>query len=137
MGDFIAQKIITWLRANQPKNKIPKIGILGLTFNENIRDLRNSRVPDIIAALNTAGLQAHIHDPMVDGEQARHEYGLTLCSKDDLNNLDVLVLAVAHKQFIEHWPDYAAFLREDGFLVDIKSCLNPAAQNKAYHYWSL
>ncbi|HVY12728.1 MAG TPA: nucleotide sugar dehydrogenase, partial [Alphaproteobacteria bacterium] len=95
MGNFIADKLATWASANV-KNRKPRIAILGLTFKENVRDLRNSRVPDIVAALKTHGLDALVHDPMVDAPMAKEEYGLTLAAKDSLAALDVLVLAVPH-----------------------------------------
>jgi len=61
---------------------------LGLTFKENVPDLRNSRVPDILAELNQFGISPLVDDPMADPEEAFHEYAITLDKADDWNNLD-------------------------------------------------
>jgi UDP-N-acetyl-D-galactosamine dehydrogenase len=135
MGAFVAGKLEQWVAKNRAGKK-PRIGILGLTFKENVRDLRNSRVPDIVSALKSKSLEAMVHDPMVDAHMAHEEYGLKLASKDDLKNLDVLVLAVPHKIFISNVNSYLAGLVPGGLVMDIKSVLNPRDMT-GFAYWSL
>lgn len=137
MGAFIAHKLNDWLKANKPDVKTPRIGILGLTFKENVRDLRNSRVPDIIDALGKLGHKPLIHDPMVDAGMAHEEYGITLCNKSDLSNLDALVLAVPHSEFMKHKKDLLATLNKGGLVMDIKSILSPGEVPSNLIYWSL
>jgi UDP-N-acetyl-D-glucosamine/UDP-N-acetyl-D-galactosamine dehydrogenase len=132
MGPFIAQKLAALLKG---KNK-PRIGILGLTFKENVRDLRNSRVPDIVAELKKHGLEALVHDPMVEPAMAEEEYGISVAPKEEMKNLDALVLAVPHKVFMDQIKDYLSGLVQGGLVMDIKSVLKPADM-KAYSYWSL
>ncbi|MDX1923411.1 MAG: nucleotide sugar dehydrogenase [Alphaproteobacteria bacterium] len=137
MGAFIARKLSGWLKDNKAEAKVPRIGILGLTFKENVRDLRNSRVPDIIEELRLLGLQPFVYDPMVDAQMAHEEYGITLCNKDDLSNLDALVLAVPHNQFLSNKKEILGALNKGALVMDIKSVLNPAEVPPSLHYWSL
>lgn len=137
MGAFIAHKLSDWLKANKPDVKAPRIGILGLTFKENVRDLRNSRVPDIIDALGKLGHKPLIHDPMVDAAMAHEEYGITLCNKSDLSNLDALVLAVPHAEFMKHKKELLGTLNKGALVMDIKSVLSPSEIPSTLSYWSL
>ncbi len=137
MGAFIGSKLGTWIKANKPEIHVPRIAILGLTFKENVRDLRNSRVPDIIEELRRHGLCPLVYDPMVDAHMAHEEYGVTLCDKTDLNHLDALVLAVPHAEFIENKQHFISTLNKGGLLMDIKSVLNPSEIPTQLVYWSL
>ncbi|MGB4057727.1 MAG: nucleotide sugar dehydrogenase [Alphaproteobacteria bacterium] len=138
MGAFIAQKIIkSLIKGNRPV-KDAKIGILGLTFKEDVPDIRNSKVPDIIAELGQYGIKPLVHDPMADAKEVAHEYGLQLASLDAFKNLDVLVLAVPHRQYLAWSPqDYTTRLTmEGGIMVDVKSTLSPG-DFKSFDYWNL
>jgi UDP-N-acetyl-D-galactosamine dehydrogenase len=135
MGAFIAHKLASWL-AEHAKGRNARIGILGITFKENVRDLRNSRVPDIIAELKNRRIEAMVFDPMVDAAMAHEEYGITLVKKADLSSLDVLVLAVPHKEFLDNRQDYLACLVPGGLVMDIKSVLDPKTLSQ-FSYWSL
>ena len=73
------------------------IGIVGLTFKEDVPDLRNSRVPDILAELREYGIAARVADPLADAAEARREYGIDLVDLDQLDGLDGLILAVPHR----------------------------------------
>jgi UDP-N-acetyl-D-galactosamine dehydrogenase len=136
MGGFIAQKLAQWV-VEKTKGRKARIGILGLTFKENVRDLRNSRVPDIVSELKKRGmLEALVFDPMVDAAMAHEEYGITLAQRTELKDLDVLVLAVPHKVFLDNMPEYLASLAEGGLVMDIKSVLDPKTLSR-FSYWSL
>ena len=137
MGGFIARKLSAWFKTNKPEVKVPRIAILGLTFKENVRDLRNSRVPDIINELRLLGLHPLIYDPMADAAMAHEEYGVTLCDKNDLNNLDALVLAVPHTEIMKYKNELLASVNKGGLVMDIKSVLNPAEIPDQLVYWSL
>ncbi len=137
MGSFIAQKIVDWLKARSIAPAKAKIAILGLTFKENVRDLRNSRVPDIVKSLEGHGAPALVFDPMVDVGMAHEEYGIHLCDERALKDIDVLVLAVPHKTVLAKFSDYQKALRKDGLLMDIKSVLKPTDVPSHIKYWSL
>ena len=100
MGKFLAEKLVKLLaKADCGSIRQARVGIMGLTFKENVPDLRNSRVPDIIAELREFGITPLVHDPLVDVDEAKQEYGVTLSSWEEFHNLDALLLAVPHAQF--------------------------------------
>ncbi len=139
MGTFIAQKLIKMLVSAQKPINGARIGIFGLTFKENVPDLRNSRVPDIIRELHQFGIKPLVHDPMASHEEAEEEYGVRLTALDDFGKLDAIVLAVPHKSYL---ADGAAkilnLLGENGVVVDVKAALerdNPRLDGHAV--WSL
>ncbi len=137
MGRFIAQKLIKMLIAAESPVKGARVGVLGLTFKENVPDLRNSRVPDILEELAEFGIDPLVHDPLANPEEAAREYGVTLAPIDALKELDALVLAVPHAQYQEASATMVGRVREGGVLVDIKSMLDPGALPSHLHYWSL
>ena len=136
MGEHIATKLVEMLIKNDLPVKGARIGILGLTFKENVSDLRNSRVPDIIRELKRFGVEPLIHDPLGDPEVAAHE--LTLSPLEDLVGLDGLVFAVPHEAYLEAGPaGVVDRVKPGGVLVDVKSALTPDSVPAAVHYWSL
>ena len=137
MGQFVADKTAELLRARKLPVEGARIGVLGLTFKENVPDLRNSRVPDITMQLREHGVEAIVHDPLAAAEQARDEYGIELRPFDALTDLDALILAVAHDRFLDDLDSVCAGIREGGLLVDVKSALDSAKLRADLHYWSL
>jgi UDP-N-acetyl-D-galactosamine dehydrogenase len=109
-----------------------KVLMLGLTFKENVPDLRNSKVADLIVALSAAGHEVTVHDPLADPGEAQHEYGLTLTSAplgsgDLAARHDLVVLAVPHRDYIAAGPALRGLLRDGGTLADLKGVLGDAA----------
>lgn len=139
MGKFIAEKTIKLLCSCNKRISKAKIGILGLTFKENVPDLRNSRIPDIVSELKSYGVTPLIHDPLCDPLEAVEEYGITLSSEQDLYNLDALIFAVPHDIYLSKSPqDYIDRLKSDNaVLVDIKSKLKECNFPNQIKYWSL
>jgi UDP-N-acetyl-D-galactosamine dehydrogenase len=138
MGAFLAGKLVKVL-ARQGRTILgARVGILGLTFKENVSDLRNSRVPDIIAELKGYGIEPMIHDPLADPDRALHEYGLALAGLDAFRDLDALVLAVPHRAYLDQPRDALwVCLRDGGLVMDVKSALDPAGVPSRLVYWSL
>lgn len=138
MGAYTAQRLVKLLIEQGKGIKGARVGILGLTFKENVPDLRNSRVPDIVGELRQFGIEPLVHDPMADADEALEEYGLRLSSFDELSELDGLVVAVAHE-------GYKAMAREElfgtlgprGAIADLKSMLSPREVPSSIAYWSL
>ncbi len=83
MGGYIARRLVKLLIAAERPVKGAKVGILGITFKENVPDLRNSRVPDIIVELREFGIEPMISDPHADAEMVRHEYALDLIPSEN------------------------------------------------------
>ncbi|WP_247749748.1 MULTISPECIES: nucleotide sugar dehydrogenase [unclassified Rhizobium] len=139
MGAFIAQKLIKMLVSAEKPINGARIGIFGLTFKENVPDLRNSRVPDIIRELHQFGLKPLIHDPMADADEAEHEYDVRFTALDAFPPLDAIVLAVPHRQYlVDDAGALLDLLKPGGVVVDVKSALqldNPGLVGHAV--WSL
>lgn len=137
MGRVVAWKLLSLLRKAGKEPASARVGILGLTFKENVPDLRNSKVPDIWRELAAHGIEAVIHDPVADPEVAREEYGITLSPLDAFEGLDALVIAVNHRAYAERGAALAGHIGEGGVIIDVKSMLDPAALPASAHYWSL
>jgi UDP-N-acetyl-D-galactosamine dehydrogenase len=138
MGGFIAQRLVKLLIAAERPVKGARIGILGITFKEDVPDLRNSRVPDIVAELREFGISASVADPLADPIQAKHEYGVELVPLEHLIQLDGLILAVPHRALgVGGWPRLFASLVPGGVFVDVKSVVARGKVPSGIHYWSL
>ncbi len=136
MGAFVAQKLVKLLIEQGRQVKGAHVAVSGLTFKEDVPDLRNSRVPDILAELRTFGIEPVVHDPLADPAEAAEEYGVTLTALDDVGELDALVLAVPHRETMAAFEDVLAKVRPDGVIVDVKSALSPAQVGTRVH-WAL
>ncbi len=138
MAAYIGQRMVKLLKEREAGMQNARVGILGLTFKENIPDLRNSMVPKIAEALREAEIDILIHDPMADDEDTREAFGLTLSALDSFDALDGLILAVAHDEYRQR-PAGAltAMLRPGGVLIDVKSMLNEGDVPEGVIYWSL
>ncbi len=137
MGRFVASKIIKLLVHAKKPVAGARVGILGLTFKEDVPDLRNSKVPDIAAELREFGITPLVHDPMADAGAAHEEYGLTLSPLDSFRNLDAVVLAVGHQSYVNSLPHLVSMLAPGGLFVDVKSVFNPSQMPPGLTYWSL
>ena len=138
MGGFIAQRLVKLLIAADRSVRGARVGILGLAFKPDVPDLRNSRVPDIVAELRGFGIEALVHDPLVDANEARRDYGIELASAEALARLDALVIAVPHRLFRERpLARYLDAVASKGVVVDVKSALEPVAVPEGLSYWSL
>jgi UDP-N-acetyl-D-glucosamine/UDP-N-acetyl-D-galactosamine dehydrogenase len=138
MGAYLAQRLVKLLVNADIPVKCARVGILGLTFKENVPDLRNSRVPDIVHELRQFGINPLVHDPVADRHEATEEYGLPLADWEDLANMDGIVLAVSHEEYLA-MPGHELLsrVRSGGVLMDVKSVLDPASLPDDIHYWSL
>ena len=138
MGIHIANKMVTLLTAAGKMVDKVRVGIMGLSFKENVSDLRNSRVPDIVKKLNEFGIRPLVHDPFASGEDALRQYGIELSNLDMMQNLDGLVVAVPHKPYIEmHSGDLGMLLAANSVLIDVKSALDQTKLPDGITYWSL
>ena len=138
MGSFIAQRLVKLLIAAERPVKGARIGIVGITFKEDVPDLRNSRVPDIVAELREFGITALVADPLADPAEAKNEYGVELVPLEHFTGLDGLVLAVPHRVLGEGgWDRLFAALAPGGVFVDVKSVVARDRVPQGTHYWSL
>jgi UDP-N-acetyl-D-galactosamine dehydrogenase len=139
MGQYLGQRLVQ-LFANHRDIPVKqaKVGILGITFKENVADIRNSRVPDVVRYVQSFGMNVLIHDPIADAKAVKQEYGLELSNWDQLTDLDVLVLAVTHPQYLEMSLDRLLDrLTPGGIFMDVKSAFEPESIPTGFVYWSL
>lgn len=138
VGPYIAQRTVKMMSDADLSLRKARVGILGLTFKENVPDLRNSKIPDIIKELKEYGVEAIIHDPLGDAAEAKHEYGITLSSLDSFRELDALIWAVSHQEYTDMRDDLLGRVKPNGILIDVKSALDPKAITAlGLRYWSL
>jgi UDP-N-acetyl-D-glucosamine/UDP-N-acetyl-D-galactosamine dehydrogenase len=138
MGSFIAQRLVKLLIAAERPVKGARIGIVGITFKEDVPDIRNSRVPDIVAELREFGIAAMVTDPLADPAEAEREYGIELVPRTAFTELDGLILAVPHRVLAEAgWNNLFASVVTGGVLADVKSAVARDTVPAGIHYWSL
>ncbi len=126
MGSHIARKAVQQMIHAGRNIKGARVNILGLTFKENVPDIRNSKVVDIIRELHEFGVETFVHDPVVAPEDALHEYGIRLCDWQSLPVADATILTVAHDGLAKLPP--AAFIQktvQNGCFIDVKSVFDP------------
>ena len=140
MGKYIAERTIKILiNAGRPVRNA-RVAVLGLTFKENIPDLRNTRVIDIITELKDYGVHVLVHDPMADPAEVNHYYGLTMTPVQDIQEVDAVIVAVAHQAYQHLGLAGMAGLCRSGrpIVVDVKAIFDPEeARRLGIHYWRL
>lgn len=118
MADWVGDAI-----HNATGGKIGSALILGLTFKEDVPDIRNSKVADLVTRLKQQGHLVKVHDPHADANETEHEYGLTLDSQALDGRYDLVVLAVPHSFYREMGADnVAALVQDGGTFADLKNC---------------
>ena len=143
MGKYVVENLIKNLIKENVPVKDAKVAILGFTFKENCPDTRNTRVIDIVNELNEYGINPMIADPEADAEEAKHEYGIVFDSVEDIKEMDAVVVAVGHDQFLRfNQEDFNKMFKEGAngrkVLLDIKGILNRKEYESAgYKYWRL
>ncbi|MDE2404421.1 MAG: nucleotide sugar dehydrogenase [Sphingomonadales bacterium] len=123
MAGWVAQRL-----HDARKGRPGTVLVLGLTFKENIPDLRNSKVADLVTALGRMGHAVTVHDPHADAEEARHEYGIPLVAEPFRRKYDLAVLAVPHREYLAMGAGaLRALVKKGGTLADLKGELGAAA----------
>lgn len=138
MGRYVAQKLVKMLSSADLPVRSARVGILGVTFKENVSDIRNSKVVDIYDELRDFGLKPFVHDPLAAPDDIRKTYGVELSDLESLRNLHALILAVPHKPYSA--LDAVAVsnrLVKGGIFIDIKSVIDPSALREDLQTWSL
>ena len=143
MGKYVVENLIKNLIKADVPVKDAKVAILGFTFKENCPDTRNTRVIDIVNELKEYGIISMIADPEADAEEANHEYGLVFDSVEEIKDMDAIVVAVGHNQFMNFTQNdfhnmYKEGANENKVLLDIKGILDRKEYEAAgYRYWRL
>jgi len=143
MGKYVVENLIKNLIKADVPVKDAKVAILGFTFKENCPDTRNTRVIDIVNELKEYGINPMIADPEADAEEAKHEYGIVFDSLEDIKEMDAIVVAVGHDQFLRFTQEHFNKMFKEGsnkskVLLDIKGILDRKEYDSAgYKYWRL
>ncbi len=128
MGGHVAQRAIKLMRQRSIQPTQAKVLILGLAFKENCPDLRNTRVVDIVRELHSFNVEVDVHDPWVSAPMALAEYGIALVAEPEPGRYDAVILAVAHREFIERGAEgIRAFGVPGAVLFDVKRALPRAS----------
>ncbi len=124
MGEHIADRVVKLMTRRGINVVGSRILVLGLAFKENCPDIRNTKVVDLVRALEEYNATVDVHDPWVDGAEAQAEYGIEPLADPAAGSYDAVVLAVAHRQFVDMGPDRIRELaKPDHVIFDIKHAL--------------
>ena len=141
MGKYVAESIIKKMISSDLAIKGAKVAILGFTFKENCPDTRNTKIIDIYNELKEYGITPMVVDPTADAAEAKRLYGITFASMDDVKDMDAVIIAVAHEEFLKLTKeDIAAFFNPangEKVLADIKGILDRKAYEEEFCYWRL
>ncbi|WP_305759926.1 Vi polysaccharide biosynthesis UDP-N-acetylglucosamine C-6 dehydrogenase TviB [Brevundimonas sp.] len=130
MGTYVVSQLIKAMLRKGIEMAGSRVLLLGLAFKENCPDLRNTRCVDILRELEEYNVTVDVHDPWVDPDEARHEYGVSLIETPEAGVYDAIILAVAHQQFRELGAEGVAALGQPACVVyDLKYVLPPGASD--------
>jgi UDP-N-acetyl-D-glucosamine/UDP-N-acetyl-D-galactosamine dehydrogenase len=137
MGERIARECMRALLQRGRAN--PTVTILGMTFKENVPDIRNSKVVDIARELQRVGVGVQVADPLASAEETAQEYGIKLTPVESLRPTDAVILAVAHRDYVSGgWPLVIGLLKGgQGIVLDIKAKLDRTKKPEGIDLWRL
>ncbi|HEY8102335.1 MAG TPA: nucleotide sugar dehydrogenase [Burkholderiaceae bacterium] len=139
MGKFIAEQTVKQLIKAGSHIQGAKVTVLGITFKEDVPDLRNSKVADLIEELLAYGVEVFVHDPVADAEAARQEYGIELLAWEELPQAEAIIVAVAHHS-LSTMP-ISAYIEKsvtNGCFIDVKSTFDTVSLcNAGMRVWRL
>jgi UDP-N-acetyl-D-glucosamine/UDP-N-acetyl-D-galactosamine dehydrogenase len=137
VGRRVAQECVRRLLRNGSSSKL--VTVLGLTFKEDVPDIRNSKVVDVVNELSSFGASVQIHDPLASPTDALHEYGIQLLEREQLQPAEVVILAVPHLPYLQAgWPLMLSLLKNSrGSVMDVKSRLDHANAPAGIDLWRL
>jgi UDP-N-acetyl-D-galactosamine dehydrogenase len=122
MGKYVAEQTVKRMIAAGSPIKDARVNVLGITFKEDVPDLRNSKVVDMVSELQSFGIRVAVHDPVAHPEDAEREYGIRLVPWQELPRAEALVVAVAHRAFLGlEFGELTAKLVPGGCFIDVKS----------------
>ena len=135
MPRHVADALLRLLALHAQPGGRPRIGLFGITFKEDVPDLRNSKAIDLARELTDCGFDVLIHDPVCSAEQASRE-GVILAPDEELADLDMMILAAPHQAYLSD-PGFLDRIRPGGVLGDIKGAYRRGRGRQDLVYWSL
>jgi UDP-N-acetyl-D-galactosamine dehydrogenase len=141
MSNFVAEKIVKKMIESNVKVNGSKVLVMGLTFKENVPDLRNSKVADLINRLEEYHVNVKVTDPIADPEEAMREHGIELQDINDISDADAVVVAVNHEEYNNmELEEFKKFYKDEidrPVFIDIKSIFDKNEAEKIYNYWRM
>lgn len=138
MPSYVVNRILRMLAQRDVSISRAKVGILGITFKENVPDIRNSKVADLYGSLIEYGINPHVCDPHADPEETFHEYGIKLEACDSWSDFDAIVLAVPHREFLDDIDGLVQRTTRTGScVIDLRSMIPRPQLSKDLAYWAL
>jgi UDP-N-acetyl-D-glucosamine/UDP-N-acetyl-D-galactosamine dehydrogenase len=140
MGKYIAERAVKMMIRAGKKVLEARVAILGITFKENVPDLRNTRVVDIIEELKEYGIDVLVHDPLADPEEAGKYYNVELVEMESLSRMDAVIVTVSHRHYMELGLSGIAGICQNGLpvILDVKGIFDPTeATEQGFIYWRL
>ncbi len=128
MGQYVASEVVKLMLQHDIKVKGAEVLVLGITFKENCPDVRNTKVVDVIKNLKEYGVNITIYDPLANPEEVKHEYGLTTSKALPEKKFDTIVLAVAHKEFLN--LEFNDLKSDNAVVYDVKGVLGDRCDKK-------
>jgi UDP-N-acetyl-D-galactosamine dehydrogenase len=128
MGQYVASEVVKLMLQNDQKVKGANILIMGITFKENCPDVRNTKVVDVIKNLKEYGINLTIYDPLANPEEVKHEYNLETTRELPKEKYEAIVLAVAHKEFLD--LNFEQLKSENAVVYDVKGVLGDRCDKK-------
>ncbi|WP_191020965.1 nucleotide sugar dehydrogenase [Flavobacterium selenitireducens] len=121
MGEYVASCVVKLMIKKNIKVNSAKVLLLGFTFKENCPDVRNTKIVDVVHALNDYKLDVTVYDPWANPAEVEHEYGLTTTQELPSDKFDTIILGVAHNEFLS--LDLDQFRKETSVVYDVKGVL--------------
>lgn len=142
MGKYVGGEVIKqMIKAKMDVVDGTRVAVLGLTFKENVGDVRNTKVIDVIEELKEYGVDPIVYDPHANPEEVLQEFGIRLADIEEVKEMDTIVFAVPHKVLLEKYSldELSKLYRSNNkVLIDIKSVFDrKEAEAKGFRYWSL
>jgi len=135
MSKYVAKKVVQHIIKNSGDVKTSKVLVKGATFKENVSDIRNSKVADMVNALQSYFVNVDVEDPYADSEELKHEYGFGLAGKTD-NDYDAVIITVPHKDYLALDDSYfSGITRSYALIADLKGIYRNKITSR--NYWSL
>ncbi|WP_290869545.1 nucleotide sugar dehydrogenase [Flavobacterium sp.] len=128
MGEYVASQVVKLMIKKGIAINGATLLMLGITFKENCPDVRNTKIVDVISALEDYGIKVGMHDPWANPEEVLHEYGLTTSTDKPATTFDAVVLGVAHQEFLD--LDINALRNKNSVLYDVKGVLGDMADGR-------
>lgn len=128
MGEYVASQVVKLMIKKGIAINGATLLMLGITFKENCPDVRNTKIVDVISALEDYGIKVSLYDPWANPAEVLHEYGLTASNKVPISTFDALVLGVAHREFVD--LDLNALRNANSIVYDVKGVLGEVADGR-------